>query len=49
MERPPASRKFRKELEEILEGVDSRKFVVSEVMKKGAAIFVQELFRQRAL
>lgn len=46
MRRLPASKKLRKELEELLEGVDSRKFVVSEVMRKGAAIILQELLEQ---
>jgi transposase-like protein len=46
MRRLPASKKLRKELEELLEGVDSSKFVVSEIMKKGAAIILQELLEQ---
>jgi len=47
MERVPASKKLREELEGLLEGVDSRKFVVSEIVKKGAAIILQELLEQQ--
>jgi ribosomal protein L21 len=46
MERVPRNKKLREELEGLLEGVDSRKFVVSEIVEKGAAIILQELFEQ---
>lgn len=46
MERVPASKKLRKGLEELLEGVDSRESIVSEIMKKGVAIFLRELLEQ---
>ncbi|MBW2040279.1 MAG: hypothetical protein JRI46_11960 [Deltaproteobacteria bacterium] len=40
MQRLPASKKLRKELESLLGGIDSGKFLVSEVMKKGATIIL---------
>ncbi len=49
MERLAASKKLRKELEKLLEGVDAREFVVSEVMKKAAAVIMQELLEQEVV
>jgi hypothetical protein len=40
MRRLPARKKLRKGLEELLEGIDSGEFVVSEVMRKGTAIIL---------
>jgi len=45
MERVPASKKLCKELEELLESVDSREPIVSEIMKKGTAIILRELLK----
>lgn len=46
MRRIPASQKMRKELEELLEGVSSRGFLLSELMRKGAGIILQELLEE---
>ena len=46
MERIPAGKKLRKELEELSERIDFREFVVSEFMKKGAVIILQELLEE---
>ncbi|MFQ5842638.1 MAG: hypothetical protein ACE5I8_09400 [Thermodesulfobacteriota bacterium] len=46
MERVPASKKLRKGMEELLEGIDSREFFVGEIMKMGRAIVLQELSEQ---
>ena len=47
MKRIPASQKIRKELEELLNnGVDSKEFLLSEIIKKGAGIILQELLEQ---
>ena len=46
MKRIPASQRMRKELEELLNGVNSREFLLSELIKKAAAIILQELLEQ---
>jgi len=39
MERIPVSQKMRKELEELLREVDSKEFLLSEILRKGAFLF----------
>ena len=46
MKRIPASEKMRKELEALLEGVNSKEFLLSEILRKGATIILQELLEQ---
>ena len=46
MKRISASQKMRKELEELLNGVDTKEFLLSEIIRKGAAIILQELLEQ---
>ena len=46
MKRIPASERMRKELEALLEGVDSKEFLLSEILRKGATIILQELLEQ---
>ena len=46
MKRIPASEKMRKELETLLEGVNSKEFLLSEILRKGATIILQELLQQ---
>ena len=46
MKRIPASQKMRKELEELLNGVDTKEFLLSEIIRKGASIILQELLEQ---
>ena len=46
MKRIPTSEKMRKELETLLKGVDSKEFLLSEILRKGAAIILQELLEQ---
>ena len=46
MKRIPASEKMRKELEALLKGVDSKEFLLSEILRKGTAIILQELLEQ---
>ena len=46
MRRIPAPGKMRKEIEELLNGVEEGKFLLSEVIKKGAALILQELLEQ---
>jgi len=46
MKRIPVSQKMRKELEALLKGVNSKEFLLSEILKKGAAIILQELLEQ---
>ena len=46
MKRIPASQRMRKELEELLNGVEVGEFLLSELIKKGAALILQELLEQ---
>ena len=46
MKRIPASEKMRKELEALLKGVDPKEFLLSEILRKGTAIILQELLEQ---
>ena len=46
MKKIPASERMRKELETLLEGVDSKEFLLSEILRKGATIILQELLQQ---
>ena len=46
MKRIPASQRMRKEVEKLLNGVNSREFLLSELIKKAAAIILQELLEQ---
>lgn len=46
MERIPASRKIRKELGELLNGVHTGGSIVSDIVKKSAALVLQELMEQ---
>ena len=49
MKRISASQKMRKELEELLNGVDTKEFLLSEIIRKGAAIILQEMLYQYQL
>jgi len=44
MERVPASQKMRKEFEEVINGTSMSEFLLSEVVKRGAGIVLQEMF-----
>jgi len=46
MKRIPASQKMRKELEELLNGRADKRSLLSELIKKGAAIILQELLEE---
>ena len=46
MKKIPASERMRKELEALLEGVNSKEFLLSEILRKGATIILQELLEQ---
>ena len=46
MERIPASRKIRKELGELLQGMHNGASIVSDIVKKSAALVLQELMEQ---
>ena len=46
MKKIPASERMRKELETLLEGVNSKEFLLSEILRKGATIILQELLEQ---
>ncbi len=46
MKRIPASERTRKELEELLNGAEDGGFLLNELIKKGAAVIVQELLEQ---
>jgi len=49
MKRLPASQKLRKELRELLEGrVDKEEFLLGELIRRAAAIVVQELLEEEA-
>ena len=46
MKKIPASERMRKELETLLEEVNSKEFLLNEILRKGATIILQELLEQ---
>ena len=46
MERIPASEKIRKELKELLNERNEGEILLSEIIKKGSALIIQELLEQ---